>query len=193
MNQDKILERKIREISEQVYAEKTLKSQYGVAQVPFHVHSGTDSSRINEKDLVNNIKNHFVISNIVGDGNQHILVFNNIPNVKELVLSGAAGDGTNYVIMNGRAVFGKIYPFNYVSGDTFDLVSGTNGESVASTCNAMNVIPGSAAEVSVTPGFIAASPGGEIQMQIILVTQQFITVGYTFTAGWAFGATVQLL
>jgi len=58
MDQDKILERKIRDIAESVYAEKTLKSKYTVSQVPFHTHNGTDSTRVNEKDIVLNVRNY---------------------------------------------------------------------------------------------------------------------------------------
>ncbi len=194
MDQEKIQEKKIRDIAEAVYTEKTLKSKYTVAQVPFHVHSGTDSSPVNEKDLVNNIKNQFLVQNLIDDGAPHVLVFRNIPNVKRLVLTGAAGDGANYVIINGSSVFGRIYGFQYISGDTFDPTSTAGGEAVGSVCNTLAIAPGmsTSADVAIFVGYIAATPFGEVQMQILLVTEQFITVTYTVQPGWNFGAIVQL-
>lgn len=44
-------EKRIREIAEQVYAEKTGQSEFTVPKVPIHVHNGIDSPRVRYTDL----------------------------------------------------------------------------------------------------------------------------------------------
>lgn len=138
MDQDKILEQKIKQIAEQVYAEKTLKSKYGVTQVPFHTHNGVDSVRVNEKDMIHNIRNY---TRLLADTSE-VFTLRNVPNISRLSLKGfiannAGGNPTTKrAIVNGEAYFGRCYTFTGV-GSVISVTSTATGVPFIQSSNAM--------------------------------------------------------
>lgn len=189
MDQDKILEKKIRDIAEQVYAQKTLKSKYSVAQVPFHTHNGIDSTRVNEKDIVLNIRNYV---RLVADETQSFTI-RNIPNVSTIDLQGFAAnnaDGspaTERAIINGIAKFGRCY--NFVG--TAPVISATStvvGIPFIQSSNAFYTAQGMSPtfRVSVAPSlaYVTSGAGDKVNMVINSYNNGEISVTVTLDTNW---------
>lgn len=197
MNEDKILEQKIRQISEQVYAEKTLKSKYGVSQVPFHTHNGTDSIRINEKDVTLSVRNYV---RLIADENGTFSI-KNIPNVSTINLQGFAAnnaDGspaTERAIINGIAKFGRCYNFSGTA-PTIDANSNVQGIPFVQSSNSMYTDEGGPSfRVAVGPLFAYVTSGsgdkvlftinsynnGEINVTVVLDTNWKLQVDLIFS------------
>lgn len=168
---EKLLNQKIKEIAEQVYAQKTLKSKYSVTQVPFHTHNGTDSVRISEKDIVHNIRNG---TRLVVDENETFSI-RNIPNVSMIQLQGFGAnnaDGspaTERAIINGVAVFGRVYTFSG-QGSTIDATSTVVGLPFFQSSNSLYTMQGMspAFQVAVAPALAFATSAAETKVQITI-------------------------
>ena len=91
------------------YAEK---NQYGVSPIPNHVHNGTDSNRINQRDVIANVGYGTFL---VIDASE-TFVIKNIPILRRLTFKGFAANNaisaaTKRVTSNGEANFGKFFSF----------------------------------------------------------------------------------
>ncbi len=185
MDQDKILEQKIRQIAEQVYATKTQKAKYGVSQVPFHTHNGTDSSRINEKDMVHNTRNY---TRLFSD-ESGIFTLRNVANVNCLTLKGFVANNANgspatkRAIINGEAYFGRCFTF---AGQppNIDVTTTVVGIPFVQSSNAMYLsVTGSGAtiavsnRVSVSPNIALVTDGTNtiVEMTILSYNNGTIT------------------
>jgi hypothetical protein len=172
MDQDKILEQKIRQISEQVYAEKTLKSKYGVSQVPFHTHNGIDSTRIDEKNVLHNIRNY---TRLMADEST---VFNirSVSNVDKLTLKGFVAnnaDGspaTKRAIINGEAYFGRCYNFTGVAPNI--STSPVQGIPFVQSSNALYTEQGMSAvfRVAVSPSLAFVTDGSSDIVELLITS-----------------------
>lgn len=184
MDQDKILEQKIRQIAEQVYAQKTLKSKYGVSQVPFHTHNGTDSVRISETNIIHNTRNY---TRLLADEST-VFSIRNVSNVDKITLKGFVADNadgmpaTKRAIVNGEAYFGRCYNFTGVAPD-ISLTSTATGIPFVQSSNSMYV-SGTTARVSVAPSLGYATTGSDIfTLTIISYNNGFITFDLQIAPG----------
>lgn len=92
--------------------EYATKNQYGISLIPNHIHNGTDTNRINQKDIIANVGYGTFL---VIDASE-TFVIKNIPNLRRLTFKGFAANNaiaaaTKRVTSNGEANFGKFFSF----------------------------------------------------------------------------------
>jgi len=95
---------------------KQYATQFGVNKTPTHTHNGTDSVRINEVDLVGNVKYGFGIQGIYS-GAPEVIQMRAIPNMSKITLFGfgannVSGPATKRALFNGHAAFGRCFTFD---------------------------------------------------------------------------------
>jgi hypothetical protein len=191
---DKLLEQKMKEIAEQVYAEKGVKSKYTVTQVPFHTHNGTDSARINQKDIIKNITN---FGNFVATEGTSIVQINNVPNSSRITLSAIAFATSKQAVVNGYAAFGRCYDFNFGTTITPTDTS-TPGTPFIQMCSFSYItITGSGATLAVgsnvgtVPYIGYVNDGSEkVKMEVIDFNNGVVFLQATVATGWTFGGNI---
>lgn len=151
MDQNAQLEKKIRDIIQQVNDENATKSQYSVTKIPYHTHNGTDSAQVNESNLVRNIKNIITL----GVSSTDTIRIKNIPNINALTASGVFFNNTMAptasVDVQGHARFGRCYQFGDVGGGDIGALSTVTGIPFFQNCVSRYIkITGSGVTLSVT-------------------------------------------
>jgi len=193
MNEEAIMEQKIRQVAETVYDEKLARSQYNVSKIAFHTHNGTDSAQIFQKDIILNIKNH---TQFISEDNETVR-FRNVPNLTNITLTGFAANNkvapaTKRSIINGQAYFGRCYAFTG-SGTTFDLASTVTGIPFIQTSNSMFsdvAVPGN--RVSLAP-YLAYTTDGTNDLviaEILSYDNGYVVMQFTYALNWKLQATL---
>lgn len=188
MDQNKLNEQKMKEIAEKVYAEKTLKAKYSVSQVPFHTHNGTDSTRINEKDMVHNVRN---ITQIVADSSE-TLILRNIPNISGISFTGFAannaggGSATKRLVITGNARFGRCYVLTG-EGSSISVDTNVQGTPLIQASNYMfSNVTGPVFTVGIGPYLAYGTEAGAVKAVIDIESYNngSIILSVTLDTGW---------
>lgn len=101
-----LVQNEARQIAQQVYSDKG--TRYGVATVPAHTHTGVDTNRINQKDIVQGVKYTALILQDTSDNSTIGGIFNPIRiSFQGFAANNADGSpATKRAIINGEINFG---------------------------------------------------------------------------------------
>lgn len=132
----KYVQDEARKIANDVY--QTQGTRFGVAMVPNHTHTGTDTNRINAKDLIPGQK--YVTGLVItGNGTSSI---GGLYNPSRILFQGYAqnnasgGAATKWAILNGEMNFGQAFEFTDLTPPLVATTSGA-GASYSQSCNYM--------------------------------------------------------
>lgn len=137
-----MVQNEARQIAMSVYNE--LGTKYSVAQVPNHTHTGTDTNRINYKDIIQGTKYNTTLSTEVADIPTTTFVLGGVFNPTRISFQGFAAnnaDGTpatKRALLNGEVNFGTCFNFGDATPPIVVNTSGP-GQAFMQSCNSMYV------------------------------------------------------
>lgn len=183
------MEKRMREIAEEVYLNQTKDSKYSVSQVPFHTHNGTDSSQIEQKNVIRNIINFGSFTATAGTST---VLLNNIPNGSMVVFSGVAIATGKAAMINGHGYFGRGYDFN-LGEELTKTTSGIQGVPFLQMSNFfyLDLTGSPQARTGTTPYLGYADDGAQVaRLEIIDYSNAAVTLEATVASGWVLGGNL---
>lgn len=164
--------------------------QFDLSKIPSHVHNGTDTNKINQKDIIPSQKfTAFLVTTLTGAGTE-IDTINNIPNFTRIDFNGFAannaggGAATKRAIITGLAVTGNCVAY-YSNGTS----TGTSPVPIIMASNALYVDSTDLTKAQVSAAniylcYAVDNTGAVIVSTTVSFTSSTITFTTTVASGW---------
>lgn len=177
-------DKNIKDIANKAIKAEQKRAKYGLSNLGLHTHNGTDSPRINESDLVRNIKIYAQIAADSSPPNPATLTIPNVPNLNSIKFYGYAVKTDERATINGEAQFGRNYLYN---GTTF--VSLSSGSPILQSSNYFYSNEGSGTfQVGLATIYLAYVNDGSSDVatvEVVSYSNGIVSLTSTMAAGWS--------
>lgn len=193
-------EQNIRSIIQDELQKYATRNQYGVSKIPYHTHNGTDASKIEEKNIIQNKKTSSFLQTTLVTGGTEVDTIVNVPNLSSISFLGFAannaggGAATKRAIINGLAEIGRCSLYadsttGFIPATPISILQTSNSMYVDSTDLTKNRVTATNGDLtdSVYTGLFCYTiddTGTELVRTVVTYTNSIVTFTTTIASGW---------